>query len=414
MIKSAHLTESISRRAGGLFEAVMRLTQAGDAKEMDVQVFGLRDEFTDADRPAWNPVRAAAFPTLWPAAIGRSPELLAALMEFQPDIVHTHGLWRYPSIAALKYSRVRQRPHLVSPHGMLDPWALQNSRWKKRLAGICFENAHLRSARCLRALCEAEARAIRQLHLGNPIAVIPNGITLPGINSRQAGEPAAPWAGRVEPGQKVLLFLSRIHPKKGLVNLLKAWAALQKSPGTNPAAREWTLAVAGWDQGGHEMELKRLCAELELPFADLRQNGSSRETASPASVWFLGPQFSAAKQVCYRHCDAFVLPSFSEGLPMVVLEAWANAKPVLMTPECNLPEGFRASAAISAEANQTSLVTGLNELFRMTAGDRAAMGARARRLVEERFTWERVGAQMREIYHWILGGGNRPACLLSA
>lgn len=412
MIKSAHLTESVSRRAGGLFEAVLRLVQAQAAGEMTVKVFGLRDEFSEADLSAWSPVAVEAFATTWPAAIGRSPEFWKSLLAFQPDIVHTHGLWRYPSIAALHYRRKTQRPYLISPHGMLDPWALQNSRWKKRIAGVWFEKAHLRGAHCLRALCASEAHSIRQLRLGNPIAVIPNGITLPETLPGQSQKLAAPWAGWVEPGEKVLLFLSRIHPKKGLVNLLKAWAELPKAGRAGQGTVGWSLAIAGWDQGGHEAELKQLCRELQLPFADLRDKAS--KPCPPSAILFLGPQFNEAKSACYQHCDAFVLPSFSEGLPMVVLEAWANAKPVLMTSECNLPEGFLAGAAIKAETNTGSLVAGLNELIRMNETDREVMGARARRLVEERFTWQRVGDQIREVYQWILGGGSKPSCLEDA
>ena len=407
MIKSAHLTESVSRKAGGLFDAVSRLVQTHDAGHMDVKVFGLRDEFSDSDLKRWSPVSVSAFPAIWPAAIGRSPELMEALVAFQPDIVHTHGLWRYPSIAAKNYSRKTGKPHLVSPHGMLDPWALGNSRWKKKIAGAMFENAHLRSARCLRALCESEAQSIRRLRLGVPIAVIPNGIDLP--DEKTAGAP--PWSDFIEPGKKVLLFLSRIHPKKGLVNLLKAFAQNRQSAIGNRQSDDWVLAVAGWDQGGHEQELKRLATDLGLAWSDIRDEESKR---SGAALIFLGPQFNQAKAACYFHCDAFVLPSLSEGLPMVVLEAWANSKPVLMTPECNLPAGYVAGAAIKAETNATSLATGLRDLMRLGDADRLAMGGRARRLVEERFTWSCVAGQMAEVYQWILGGGSKPACLLDA
>jgi glycosyltransferase involved in cell wall biosynthesis len=408
MIKSAHLTESVSRKAGGLFEAILRLVQAHDAKNMDVKVFGLHDEFTDMDAKAWSPVPVAAFPAGWPGAIGRSPEFMRALLEFQPDIVHTHGLWRYPSIAARNYSRTWKRPYLISPHGMLDPWALRNSRWKKCIAAALFENEHLRGARCLRALCESEANSIRQLGFKDDIAIVPNGIDLPAAIRTMP----PPWQGVIEPGKKILLFLSRIHPKKGLVNLLKAWATIQNSKSENPNIEKWVLAIAGWDQGGHEAELKKLCTEMGILFKDVQANVSGTQHA--ASLIFIGAQFNEAKIACYQHCDAFVLPSFSEGLPMVVLEAWANAKPVLMTPECNLSEGFRAGAALKVEATSASLVAGLNELFRMTDADRSAMGGRARRLVEERFTWVRVGQQMREIYQWILGGGNKPDSLVDA
>jgi len=202
------------------------------------------------------------------------------------------------------------------------------------------------------------------------------------------------------------------------------------------------LAIAGWDQGGHEQELKQLATELGLAWKDLRTSGTTGQRdhgttgagdekaesrkqkaeisnlqspisklQAPCSVVFLGPQFNAAKAVCYRHCDAFVLPSFSEGLPMVVLEAWANSKPVIMTPECNLPEGFQAGAALKVGTTEAGLIAGLNELKRMTDAERMAMGSRGRDLVLERFTWSRVANQMQGVQEWILGGGAKPDCI---
>ena len=403
MIKSAHLTGSVSRKAGGLFDAVSRLVQSQQPLDLEVKVFGLWDEFTTADIKAWNPLSVAAFKPSWPKTIGRSPEFLEALNTFAPDICHTHGLWLYPSIAAKNYSRKNKRPYLISPHGMLDPWALKNSRWKKMIAWQLFEREHLRGARCLSALCASEAHSIRQLHLKNDIAVIPNGIDLP----TKAILSAPPWENAVEQGKKVLLFLSRIHPKKGLVNLLTAWAKNQKS-------EEWVLAIAGWDQGGHEQELKHLATDLKLAWTDVREQKLNSNFPTSCSVIFLGPQFNEAKAACYHHCDAFILPSLSEGLPMVVLEAWAYSKPVIMTPECNLPEGFLAGAALKVETTEASIVTGLNELRRMTAADRTAMGIRAHNLVVERFTWSRVGEQLQSVQKWILGGGAKPDCIWEA
>jgi poly(glycerol-phosphate) alpha-glucosyltransferase len=316
-------------------------------------------------------------------------------------------LWLYPSIATKNYSRKNNRPYLISPHGMLDPWALKNSRWKKKIVYALFERAHLRGARCLRALCASEANSMRRLQLKNDIAVIPNGIDLPAAVT--LSQP--PWKNFVEPGKKVLLFLSRIHPKKGLVNLLKAWAQNRKTESGNQKAEEWVLAIAGWDQGGHELELKRLATELELVWSDVRTPGPKGKFPG---VIFLGPQFNAAKSACYRHCDAFVLPSFSEGLPMVVLEAWANSKPVIMTPECNLPEGFSAGAALKVETTEASLVAGLNELQRMTDAERRAMGNRARELVVARFTWSQIAQQLSAVEQWILGGGAKPDCVVRA
>jgi len=103
-----------------------------------------------------------------------------------------------------------------------------------------------------------------------------------------------------------------------------------------------------------------------------------------------------------------VLPSFSEGLPMTVLEAWAYAKPVLMTPECNLPEGFVVGAALQIGTTSKEIAAGLKQLIEMSDDDRKAMGASGRALVAEKFLWRRVGEQMRAVYEWVVGGGTRP------
>lgn len=415
MVKAAHLTGPVSRKAGGLFDAVLRLVQSQYQQGLQVRVFGLWDEFTEADIKRWSPVPVSAFKPSWPKIIGHSPQFFEELQAFAPDISHTHGLWLYSSIATKNYSLGKRKPYLVSPHGMLDPWALKNSHWKKMIAYRLFEQEHLCSARCLRALCASEAQAIRQLQLRNDIAVIPNGVDLP---TGSVPSPP-PWKNVLEPGRKVLLFLSRIHPKKGLVNLLKAWARKLRTDGGNQQWEEWVLVIAGWDQVGHERELKQLATELGLAWTDIRERRNENPstgyisdhgeiTKSLCSVLFVGPQFEAGKAACYHYCDAFVLPSFSEGLPMVVLEAWAYSKPVIMTPECNLPEGFQANAALEVEPTEGSLIAGLNGLRRMTETDRLAMGSRGQNLVKERFTWNQVANQMQALHLWILGGGTKP------
>lgn len=423
MIRTVNLTLSVSRSAGGLFESVRHLVQSLLQTGVNVRVFGVEDEFTEADLESWRPVDALAFKPTWPRQFGYSPRFLEQLLAFQPEIVHTHGIWVYPSVATRVYGRKRGCPYLVSTHGMLDPWAVRNSRWKKRMAYFLFEGAHLRDARCLRALCEAEARAIRQFGLKNDIVVIPNGIDLP----TGPLPPCPPWNADIEPGKKVLLFLGRIHPKKGLVNLLKAWSAVAKTADHGPRTTDngWVLAIAGWDQGGHERELQQLASELGLAWTEgLRTTNRGQRTGragtpnvecrmrKEASVVFLGPQFSEAKAACYHFCDAFVLPSASEGVPMAVLEAWAHSKPVVMTPECNLPLGFTAGAALRVGTEVRSIASGLAELMEMAEAERVAMGGKARALAAERFVWPRIAEEMKAVYEWILGGGSNPACLV--
>ena len=234
----------------------------------------------------------------------------------------------------------------------------------------------------------AEDAAIRAYGLRNPICIVPNGTDLPDETADDCSLQSPFPAGR-----RVLLYLGRIHPKKNLVNLLRAWSLAQKTMPSGARGNEWLLAIVGWDQGGYEAELRRCAAELELG----------------ESVAFLGPQFGAQKAACYRHCDAFVLPSLSEGLPIVVLDAWSYAKPVLMTAECNLPEGFSQGAAIAIGAAAEDVARGIGALVEMSAQQRQTMGQCGRALVEQRYAWPQIARQMGEVYDWMLQGNSPPS-----
>jgi poly(glycerol-phosphate) alpha-glucosyltransferase len=195
-------------------------------------------------------------------------------------------------------------------------------------------------------------------------------------------------------GRKVLLYLGRIHPKKGLLQLIDGWAeALRRDPAL---ARDWMLVVAGWDQGGFEARLRSRASELSLE----------------RDVHFAGPQFGPDRQAAYHRASAFILPSFSEGLPLVVLEAWANRLPVLMTDECCLPVGFSSEAALRIEPSADSIAGGLLALHTLSESDLSKMGERGRSLVEHSFTWSAAAGSMRKVYRWLLGEENRPDFVL--
>jgi glycosyltransferase involved in cell wall biosynthesis len=376
-MKVGFLVSSVSREAGGLFQSVRGLAKAVASTNASVRVFGIRDEESAGDLQKWRPLSVQTFhPRL--RAWGYSNQLVPAMLNADVDILSVHGLWKYCSVGSQRWRRRTGRPYVVHPHGMLEGWALRNGRWKKRIAAALYENQHLRGAACLCALSEAEARSIRRYGLRNPLCVIPNGVDLPDL-SKVKGK------GQSE-SRRTLLYLGRLHPKKNISNLIRAWNQTSK---TQRGSRDrWILAIAGWDQGGYETELKNI--------------------ADGASVVFLGSQFGAEKRECYRTCDAFILPSLSEGLPMTVLEAWAHAKPVLMTPECNLPEGFEANAALRIGTTSEEIAAGLRQLVEMSGDDRAAMGTRGRTLVSTKFSWPQIGEQMRAVYEWVLGGGASP------
>ena len=245
----------------------------------------------------------------------------------------------------------------------------------------------------------------------NPVCIIPNGIDLPRLDGNQLSALGGPLQTLKASGRRILLYLGRLHPKKGLPNLLKAWSKIQKEK----QREEWVLAIAGWDEGGHENELKQLATEVGIAWADIREKEGVTSISSHLqphlSLLFLGPQFGEAKMSCYYQCDAFVLPSFSEGFPMVVLEAWAYGKPVLMTPECNLPEGFESNASIRITTGVENIEHGLRQLFDMSAANCQTMGERGKKLVIEKYSWSRISAEMKGVYDWVLGGGAKPECV---
>jgi glycosyltransferase involved in cell wall biosynthesis len=386
-MKLALLMASVSRRGGGIFQAVRILAQAlHRPPALEAVIVGARDDATDQDRPAWGGLPVSAGRIRGPRTFGYSKEMDAALAEANVDLLHVHGLWAYPSIASRRWADATTRPYIVAPHGMLDPWAVRNSRGKKVLASLLYERGHLRGAACLHALCEAEVRAIRAFGLKNPVCVIANGVEPPDPADAQRRHPI----GRDLEGRPILLFTGRLHPKKGLVPLLRGW---RLAGGCTPALRDWRLVIAGWDEAGHREELKRLCRELEIT----------------DSVRFLGPVAGADKHALFRTASALVLPSLSEGLPMTVLEAWSHGLPAMLTPQCNLPEGFTAAAGLRIEPTARAVALGLAELASMTPSERQLMGARGCGLVQRLFSPQKVAAGMAEVYRWVLGGGQRPA-----
>lgn len=391
-MKAAFLSHSISRANGGIFEIARRTAQTlAELQGTEVSVMGIEDDFSREDLAKWEPLFARSFQPRGPRAYGFAPELAAALDDEKPDLVHVHGLWTYPTVAARKWAGRHSKPYLVTIHGMLEPWALQNSRWKKALAGALFENVALQRATCLHVNTAAELQSVRRYGLRNPVCIIPNGVDLPDTSLHSC--PIAPWAEKTDPGAKVLLYLGRLHRKKGLSNLLTAWASVQ-----DVARKEgWHLAIAGWDQGGHETQLQ----------------DQANAAGLTDSVHFLGPLFGEAKAAAYRCAEAFILPSFSEGLPMVVLEAWAHSLTVLMTSACNLAEGFTAEAALRIEPDERSIAAALVRIFKTSPTLRRQMGARGRQLVAERFGWANVAADLNRVYQWTLGIGPQPECVIA-
>ncbi len=381
-MKAALVTSYLTRSGGGVSAAVEALSGNLFAAGTNVHVVGIKDRYCDTGYGDWSGSSYSALPVRGPGALAYAPDMLHRLHDLAPSIAHTHGMWTYPSRAVSQWSCRTHRPYIVSPHGMLDPWALHNARWKKKIAGWLYENAHLRHASCLHALCEAEAQAIRHVGLTNPICVIPNGVALP---PAAINDIPPPWTHIVHDDANVMLFLGRLHPKKNLLSLLDAWSMA--------ADEDWHLVIAGWDQGNHKKHIK---AAIERHGLDNR-------------VHILGPLFGRDKDLALRHARAFVHPSLSEGLPLAILEAWSYALPVLMTEACNLPQGFHASAAARLALDPGEMAHDLQCFLRLDRSHLAEIGRNGRRLVETHFSWSNVAHEMRAVYEWLVNKSEQPS-----
>jgi glycosyltransferase involved in cell wall biosynthesis len=366
----------LSPAAGGIATSVPAVAHGTARSGLETHIVGLEDPEDPAAARLWGPHVHTHGPRP-PRAFAYAPGLGATLTRLAPHLVDVQGLWTYPSLANLRHHRRTGTPYIVTPHGMLDPWARARSVWKKRLVRRWFEDEHLARAACLRATAAMEAEHLRSFGLRNPIAIVPNGVEIPPML------PAPPPAG-----PRRLLFLSRLHPKKGLPFLLRAWNALA------PRRPDWELVIAGPDEVGHEAEMRALAARLGVPRV----------------VW-LPPVAGTEKDDLYRSADLFVLPTHGENFGHVIAEALSHGVPVVTTRSTPWSGVESSRSGWWIDQSDGALLDALDEATGLERMALSAMGARGRAWVERDFGWEGVVARMLDVYVWAAKGGTAPSFL---
>ncbi len=224
-MKVLHITGPNLATGRGLHETVPGLTRAvSELPGMDVSVLGVGDEYFSEDKPRWScPVTAIPLARWSPRKLLCAPGMLNSALATDASLMLCHGLWMYHNYVALQWARKTGRPYLVSPHGMLDSIDLQKSRAIKWTARKFYVESLFRGAACVRAISESEVNSAREFGVRGPICLVPNGIWLPGV----ANGAKAAWHNRWPAGTKILFYLGRLNPKKGLPALLTAWARLR-------------------------------------------------------------------------------------------------------------------------------------------------------------------------------------------
>jgi glycosyltransferase involved in cell wall biosynthesis len=304
---------------------------------------------------------------------------------FESSVCHVHGIWSAPSLAVCGLAKNLGRPLVCSVHGMLEKWELSNKSTKKRVYSALFQRPSLAKSSCLRALSEQEAIEYRDFGLRNPIAVVPNGV---GPLARE--DPSDFLSDHPElVGKRITLFMSRLHRKKGILELVRAWPAVQKR------FQDSHLLVAGGDCEGTEASARELAAELRVQ----------------RSVTFCGVLNGSLKHAALSTATVFCLPSFSEGMSMAVLEALSIGLPVVVTPACNVGGINEAQAGFVTTAEPAKLAQSLCEALSLSSSQWQSMSASAQSLAKTRYGWPQIAANMCAVYEWLLGGP-KPDCVL--
>jgi glycosyltransferase involved in cell wall biosynthesis len=313
---------------------------------------------------------------LWGRAWGIARVVVRRAQSGNTDLVHDHGAWLPNNVASAVAARWAGLPLVITPRGMVEPWALQHRAWKKTLAWHLYQKKYvLQSADLLHATSSMEARNLWELGLQAPIAVIPNGVELPNTWKQ------APSEGDT----RRALFLSRLHPKKGLPTLVDTWAALRPSG--------WELVIAGPDDGGHRAEVEQRV----------------REQGIEEDVTFAGPVYGEDKWALYRSSDLFVLPTHSENFGVVIAEALASGVPVITTKGAEWSILEDRDCGWWIDIGKDPLVEALRDAMGRTDAERLEMGRRGRQVAEEEFSWDSVAERMVRAYRWLLGEGEWPS-----
>lgn len=294
------------------------------------------------------------------------------------DIVHSHGLWMLPNRYVGKATEQLQVPHVIAPRGMLEPAALRRRRYAKKLLWLAFQGRSIRRASCLHATSAKEAENLRGMAPAVPIAIVPNGVDLSEFNGcKEEGEN----------GLKYVLFLGRVHPHKNVTTLIDAWCTLNSANG-------WQLIVAG-----------PLCGKYG-------KQVQSQVRAANAPVRLAGPVSGTRKLSLLRKAQLLVLPSKSENFGMVVVEALASGTPVIAAKSTPWSELEERKCGWWIDSGLGPLAEALEEAMRRPCDELLRMGQRGRRLVEQRYTWDKVAGQMIDVYEWLLGKRAAPSCVL--
>lgn len=288
------------------------------------------------------------------------------LDEIRPDIVHVNCCWMPQCALTQKWAQQAGYKVVFTPHGMLEPWIMKRHYWTKKVpALLLYQKAAVKNADCLHATAESEKENLLKLGYNSRIAVIPNGIDVEAITMKRS------WNRK-----KQILFLSRIHVKKGIEFLLEAVAALRND------MKGYTIRIAG---EGEQAYINRL-------------KGKAKELGVDSMIDFCGGVYGEQKWKLFREADLFVLPTYSENFGIVVAEALASGTPVITTKGTPWQDLETYHCGWWTEVGTQPIIGALKMFTYMNEAELGTMGRNGRRLVEEKYSAKGMAKAMINLY----------------
>lgn len=394
-MKILHIIPSIAPVRGGPSHAILAMVKALREQDIDAEIATTNDNGQDLldvtlqQRTEYEEVPVWFFPRYSPP--------VASLREFafsgsltiwlwqhvaEYDLLHIHAIFSYPSTAAMAIARHKNVPYIVRPLGQLCQWSLQQSAAKKQLYLTLIERVNLNQAKALHLTSQQEKQEVSQLSLKTSNFILPHGLSVP-IKIPDARHQLRQLLN-IPVDEPVILFMSRLHPKKGLDYLIPALGKLVE--------QRFTFVLAGSGSPGYETEINTL----------LVTSGIQNRTYCSGFV------NGDLKDLLLQGADLFALTSYSENFGVAVLEALAVGLPVVVTPEVALASVVKQhQLGYVPELNVNAIASAIKDCLNHPQQSKE-IGERARKLIRENYTWDSIATQMLEVYSTIINKATFP------